>query len=131
MSSAERDKRVLVVEDDLNQAALMRDVLEAHGYAVDSAMDGNRAITMACTNDYDAVLLDLGLPEYDGVEVLQVLRKRSLMHPMKVIVVTGDVAGTRKRDLNRAGIHAYLTKPVHAAVLTAELARVLRSGKAA
>ena len=115
--------RVLVVEDDPAGAQLLHDQLEVLGYSSDCALDGNRALMMADSGQYGAMLLDLHIPAYDGVEVLHMLRKRLLLRPIKVIVITGDAAGTRRSDLNREGIDAYLTKPVDLTVLARELAR--------
>lgn len=125
-SAPKGTRRVLVVDDDPDSAELLHDQLERLGYAVDCAPDGNRALMMAGTGDYQLLTLDLNLPEYDGVEVLHLLRKRLLLNPIKVVVVTGDVARPRSRELNSDGIDGYLTKPIDPKVLDSEVARVLR-----
>ena len=66
--------RVLVAEDDKPVASFLRKGLEAENYAVDLAGDGKEAIYMAGQYDYDLVILDLGLPESDGLEVLRHVR---------------------------------------------------------
>ena len=86
---------------------------------------------MACTGDYAAMLLDLDLPEYDGVEVLQILRKRMVKRRLPVIVITGDVERTRLRDLNRESIDGYLIKPVDLAALSHELDRAITAAQVA
>jgi two-component system OmpR family response regulator len=116
---------VLLVEDDPANAELLSVQLEGLGYSVDCAFDGNRAVTLACTGDYEMMILDLNLPEFDGVEVLRILRKRMLRRPPLVIVVSGDVERTRGRELDAERIDAYLTKPVDIALLGRELARLL------
>ena len=121
-----RSNRVLVVEDDTSAAQLLHEQLAALGYSSDCAMDGNRALMMAGSGEYGAMLLDLDLPTYDGVEVLQILRKRLLVNPIGVIVITGDTSGTRRSALNREGIAAYLTKPMDLTRLDSELARIVR-----
>jgi two-component system OmpR family response regulator len=120
-----RGRQVLLVEDDPANAELLSVQLEGLGYSVDCAFDGNRAVTLACTGDYEMMILDLNLPEFDGVEVLRILRKRMLRRPPLVIVVSGDVERTRGRELDAERIDAYLTKPVDIALLGRELARLL------
>ncbi len=119
---------MLVVEDDPATAQLLRDRLGLLGYTVECAMDGNRGVTLATTREYCAVVLDLGLPEYDGVELLHILRKRHLVNPVKVIVVTGDTDGVRRDELKREGIHGYFTKPIDFDALSSELAQVTGEG---
>lgn len=123
--------RVLVVEDDPSAAQLLHEQLAALGYSSDCALDGNRALMMAGTGDYGAMLLDLDLPAYDGLEVLHMLRKRLLVNPIAVIVITGDTTGTREQALNREGISAYLTKPVDLSKLDGALARIVRPSQVA
>ena len=120
-----RSRHVLLVEDDTANAELLSAQLERIGYSVDCAFDGNRAVTLACTGDYDTMILDLNLPEFDGVEVLRILRKRMLRRPPRVIVLSGDVERTRGRELEAARIDAYLTKPLDIELLGRELTRLL------
>jgi CheY-like chemotaxis protein len=125
VGSEARDRHVLVVEDDPSSAELLSVQLEMLGYSVDCAFDGNRAVSMACSGDYATMILDLNLPEFDGVEVLRILRARKLKRPPKVIVVSGDVQRTRVQELNVEHIDAYLTKPVDLDALGRELARLV------
>ena len=129
-NGAGRIRGVLVVEDDPTGAQLLHDHLVALGYSVDCAMDGNRAMVMAGTGEYGAMVLDLRLPEYNGIEVLPMVRKRLLLNPIKVIVVSGDVAATQSHDLYREGIDLCLVKPVDFPRLDAELARIMPVAKA-
>jgi two-component system, OmpR family, response regulator QseB len=128
MDRETRGRHLLLVEDNPAIAELMSEQLGSLGYSVDCALDGNRGVTMACTGDYAAMLLDLDLPEYDGVEVLHILRKRMVKRRLPVIVITGDVERTRLRDLNRESIDGYLIKPVDLTALSRELARVTMTG---
>src|SRR5882762_1049092 len=82
--------RILIADDNPLSIELLRDHLESLGYAVDGASDGNLALSLACRSDYELLILDVNMPVYDGVQVLQMLRKRLLLHPIKVIVVTAD-----------------------------------------
>lgn len=90
----------------------MTTFLESHGYDVSSAADGNRAVELGETGDYALAILDVHMPTYDGVEVLQMLRKRHVLHPIKVMALTADSSATTRDALEEAGIDAYLQKPV-------------------
>ena len=70
--------RILLVEDDVRVASFIRRGLREEQYAVDIAADGEKAIFLAQTTDYDLIILDWFLPKKDGMEVLQVLRKEKL-----------------------------------------------------
>jgi CheY-like chemotaxis protein len=120
---------ILVAEDNPLSAELLHDHLESLGYAVDHASDGVEAIEMAARGAYQLVILDVNMPGYDGLEVLERLRQ-DLARPPKVIVVTADRLATRREELMRQGIDAYMTKPLDLQRLTDEIRRVL-SGQGA
>jgi len=117
--------RILVAEDNLLSYELVHDYLESLGYSVAAAPDGNRAIDLAGTGEFDLLILDMHMPLYDGVEVLEMLRKRFRRHPMKVIALTADALPEIREELERGGIDGYLTKPVDLEKLRLEVARVL------
>ncbi|TMC80336.1 MAG: response regulator [Chloroflexi bacterium] len=71
------------------------------------------------------MILDMHMPMYDGVEVLEFLRKRHVLHPIKVIAVTGDLSDGLRRELEAAGIDSFLTKPVDLQTLRAEVDRLM------
>jgi two-component system copper resistance phosphate regulon response regulator CusR len=118
--------RVLVAEDDKPVASFLRKGLEAENYAVDIASDGKEATFMASEYDYDLVILDLGLPESDGIEVLRNLRVKKDSLP--VLVLTGrSRVEDRVRGLN-VGADDYLTKPFSYTELSARIRALLRRG---
>src|SRR5207237_8749077 len=105
-----RLRKSLRVEDDATMALLTKQVLEQEGFAVDHAATGNDAQTLAFVNEYDAIVLDLALPDRNGLSVLQALRKDGRTVP--VIVLTGaNDSGSTVRALD-AGADDYLTKPL-------------------
>ena len=77
--------RVLIVEDEPNLGRQLRATLEGAGYAVDLATDGEDGHYLGSTENYDAVILDLGLPEVDGLTVLDRWRKEGRKMPVLVI----------------------------------------------
>jgi DNA-binding response OmpR family regulator len=115
---------ILVAEDNPPSAELLHDHLDSLGYGVDVATDGKLAIEMAMSGRYQLLILDVNMPGYDGVQVLQRLRQE-LATPPKVIVVTADRLATRRDELTQAGIDGYMTKPVDLRRLTEEVKRVL------
>jgi CheY-like chemotaxis protein len=121
---------ILVAEDNPPSAELLHDHLDSLGYGVDVATDGKLAIEMAMSGRYQLLILDVNMPGYDGVQVLQRLHQE-LARPPKVIVVTADRLATRRDELTQAGIDGYMTKPVDLRRLTEEVKRVLAEGDGA
>ena len=120
--------RALLVEDDPTMALLVKQVLEQEGFAVDSVTTGSEATTAAFVNDYDAIVLDLGLPDQNGLSVLQSLRKEGRTTP--VIVLTGSKdSATTVRALD-TGADDYTTKPIVIEEFRARLRALVRRGGA-
>ena len=120
--------KALLVEDDVTMAALTKQVLEQEGFAVDHAVTGNDAQTMAFVNEYDAIVLDLSLPDRNGLTVLQALRKEGRSTPVIVLTGSNDSAST-VRALD-AGADDYLTKPIVIEEFRARMRALIRRGGA-
>ena len=116
--------RILVVEDDAKLSAMLARSLREEGYAVDTAADGERALYQAAVNDYDAIVLDLGLPKRDGVEVSRALRARGLRVPI-LMLTARDAVDDRVAGLD-AGADDYVVKPFALRELLARLRALLR-----
>ena len=101
--------RVLIVEDDRQIADLLKSRLEADRYAVDEADDGEKGSFLARTNDYDLVILDLGLPKKDGRVVCREIRETGKTMPILLLTVRTEV--DTKVEMLRLGADDYLTKP--------------------
>ena len=91
-------------------ALLTKQVLEQEGFAVDHAVTGNDAQTLAFVNEYDAIVLDLALPDRNGLTVLQALRKEGKTVPVLVLTGNQESAST-VRSLD-AGADDYIKKPI-------------------
>ncbi|TMF70451.1 MAG: response regulator [Chloroflexi bacterium] len=117
--------RILVADDDQASAELVLYFLQSHGFTVSTALDGNRALELGASGDFKVVILDVHMPMYDGVEVLQLLRKRHVLHPIKVIGLTGDLSDEVRQALELSGIDSFLTKPVDLALLRKEVDRLM------
>jgi len=105
-------ERILVVEDNETNMRLFRDVLESRGYRVLEAALGRTAIALACNEQPDLVLMDIQLPDLDGVETLGRLRADERTAAIPVIALTAQaMRGDRERFL-ALGFDDYLSKPV-------------------
>jgi two-component system, OmpR family, response regulator len=120
--------RLLVVEDEVKMAGLLRRGLEEEGYAVDLARDGAEAVWAGTENDYDAIVLDVMLPDIDGFEVCRRLRTQNRWAPV-LMVTARDAVPDRIAGLD-AGADDYLTKPFSFAELVARLRALMRRGAA-
>ncbi len=104
--------RVLVVDDDARNRKLLRGVVESEGFEAIGASGGSEALSIIERERVDLVLLDLMMPEVDGITVLRTLRERGRLQTLPVVVVTADEdRATRWRALS-AGAIDFLTKPV-------------------
>lgn len=109
-------------------ALLTRQVLEQEGFAVDHAATGNEGHTLAFVHEYDAIVLDLTLPDRNGLTILQALRKEGRSTP--VIVLTGsNDSGSTVRALD-AGADDYQTKPIVIEEFRARMRALVRRGGA-
>jgi CheY-like chemotaxis protein len=122
-SIRERGARVLVVEDDLDQADGLADVLELLGYEVWTARDGPAALAAARASSPDVVLLDIGLPVLDGYQVAARLRKEHSGCRVLMIAVTGHGTAEDSRQSREAGFDHHLVKPIDIRFLVSLLAR--------
>jgi two-component system OmpR family response regulator len=118
--------RVLVVEDEPAMAAVLRRGLTEDGWAVDLAADGTDALWLGTENPYDALVLDLGLPDLDGLTVLARLRAAGRWAPV-LLLTARDAVTDRVRGLD-LGADDYLTKPFTFAELLARLRALQRRG---
>jgi len=116
--------RLLLVEDDRALADELQSVLEAAGYAVDRARDGEDALYLGQTEDYDLVILDLGLPRLSGIDVLA--GWRTAERTMPVLILTARDTWREKVLGLKAGADDYLTKPFHPEELLARIGALLR-----
>src|SRR4029077_15524776 len=117
--------RILVADDDPALLEAVQGYLESEGYEVGAALDGNRALDMGGSGSCDLFFLDVHMPLYGGAEVLHMLRKRLLVHPIKVIALTADARWAVREQMQRDGVESFLVKPVSLAQLGREVTRLL------
>ena len=122
--------RVLLIEDEPKLARLVLDALQHSGFAADHAADGETGWQKAATDDYAAIILDLGLPKMDGMTVLRHLRADGMRVP--VIILSARGSWSERVDGINNGADDYLTKPFQIEELLARLRAIIRreTGKA-
>ena len=116
--------RILVVEDDASVASFIRRGLHEQQYAADVAGDGEEALFLAQTGEYDVIILDLMLPKCNGLEVVRTLRGEGKAVPILILTAKGDVKN-KVAGLD-AGADDYLTKPFRFEELLARIRALLR-----
>src|SRR5690242_4962921 len=119
--------RILVVEDEKRIADFLTRGLQGAGYAVDTAPDGSTAIEFIHATDYDLVILDLMLPDMDGLKVLERIRSRKVGPPVLILSARGQV-DDRVKGLE-GGADDYLVKPFAFVELLARVRALLRRGQ--
>src|SRR5947207_3855420 len=118
--------RVLVVEDEIKMASLIRRGLRSEGLAADVAIKGEDALWMAASTSYDAIVLDVMLPGIDGFETCRRLRESGIWAPV-LMLTARDAVDDRVAGLD-GGADDYLTKPFSFAELLARLRALMRRG---
>jgi two-component system copper resistance phosphate regulon response regulator CusR len=121
--------RILIVEDEVRIASFLEKGLRANGYATEVAVDGADALRRVRIGDYDLVILDLGLPDMDGSEVLRRLRSNGMRAPVIILTARDDVRDTVAGL--EGGADDYVTKPFKFEELLARLRVRLRGDRAA
>jgi two-component system, OmpR family, response regulator TctD len=121
--------RILLAEDNRTLADWLEKALRHGGFAVDCMRDGVDADHVLLTQTYDLVILDLGLPRMDGLDVLKRLRRRGSSAPVLILTARGEIEA-RVEGLN-LGADDYLTKPFSLSELEARINAVIRRARGA
>jgi len=114
---------VLVVEDDKNIADFLKASLVSSGYAVELVTSGRKAISITADTQFDVILLDLGLPDIDGIKVLKSIREWS---EVPIIIVSARIEEAEKVEALDAGANDYIAKPFGNSELLARIRAVMR-----
>ncbi len=118
------DKRILLVDDDAEIIESLRFALEAKGYDVLVARDGNQGLAMAEREDPDLVVLDMMMPKRSGFLVLEKIR-RTRPVPLRVIMITANEGSRHKAYAEMLGVDDYIRKPFAMDRLVDSVARLL------
>ena len=123
-AAAASEKRILLVDDDAEIIESMRTVLEAKGYTVLIARDGNQGVALAEKELPDLVVLDMMMPKRSGFLVLERLR-RSQQTPLRIIMVTANEGSRHKAYAEMLGVDDYIRKPFAMDRLLESVSRLL------
>ncbi len=115
--------RVLVVDDEEALRTVLGGELSSEGYTVDTASDGDEAISMVQNKKYDLLLLDIKMPKVDGFEVLKFVKKN--FPPIKVIMLTGFADLKNAIESKKLGAEDFVSKPYDLVDLLTTIERVL------
>jgi two-component system, cell cycle response regulator DivK len=116
-------EQILVVEDNAKNMTLLRDVLRASGYRTLEASTAGQALTLATEQGPALVLMDIRLPDMDGLEALSLLRMDERTASIPVLAVTAQAMKGDRERLKEAGFDDYLSKPLVIDELLAVVAR--------
>ncbi len=116
--------RVLLVEDDDDIAGRLSHGLKKEGFIIERAQNGPDGLAMGLDYEFDVVILDLGLPELDGLEILKRWRSQKIDTP--VLVLTARGTWTEKVEGLNAGADDYISKPTHVPEVAARLRALVR-----
>ncbi len=116
--------RILLVEDETGLVLTLTDLLRSEGFQVESAGDGEDALELASTGNFNLIILDVMLPRKDGFEVCRALRRRSIHTPIIMLTARGQVAD--KVTGLKVGADDYLAKPFESSELLARVEALLR-----
>lgn len=119
--------RLLLIEDDPSLADGLQLMLRAEGFGVTSTEQGDEGVSLAKQHTFDLILLDLGLPDISGLEVLRRMRERGVVTP--VIILTGDARIEQKVRCLSAGADDYVTRPFHRDELVGRIRAVVRRSR--
>jgi PAS domain S-box-containing protein len=123
LGAPRRAGTILVADDEPGVRSFLRDVLAGVGYDILEAEDGKEAVRKVETTQVDLVILDLAMPEQEGIETIQVLRR--LRPQLRIIAVSGQFAGFLLRAAEQLGAQMSLAKPIEANDLLDAVARVM------
>ncbi len=121
-------KKILLIEDEPNMIELVTMRLEANGYEVISAIDGEKGFIMAKSEGPDLIILDLMLPKLDGYKVCGMLKEDSRYQKIPIIILTGRA---QKEDIllgEEVGCDAYIKKPFEPQMLLMKIEELIERG---
>ena len=106
-------KCILIVEDNDKNLRLLKDFLESQGYIVQAARSGKECLELAAVCNPGLVLMDIQMPDIDGITVTGLLKKEKATAPIPIIAITAMVMKGDKERILKAGCDGYLEKPVN------------------
>ena len=122
-------KTVLVIEDNEKNMKLTRDILEAKGYAVLEAINGEDGVRLAIAELPDLVLMDIQMPGIDGIEALHQLRAEPTTATLSIVAFTASVMAADRSRVTEAGFDGFISKPIKVKEFVASVHALSRRGE--
>ena len=123
-------KTILIVEDNEKNMKLVRDILRHQGHETVEAVAGEEGVRLAVERRPDLVLMDIQLPDIDGIEALGRIRKDASLDSVAVIAVSASVMPDDQQKIVASGFDAFVTKPINLKQFLATVQRLLAEGRA-
>jgi len=123
-------KTILIVEDNEKNMKLVRDILRHNGHATIEATTGGDGVRLASEKKPDLILMDIQLPDIDGIEALNRIRKDASLDAVAVIAVSASVMPDDQQKIVTSGFDAFVTKPINLKQFLETVKRFLTQGRA-
>ena len=124
-------KTILIVEDNEKNMKLVRDILRHNGHATIEAATGAEGVLQACEQRPDLILMDIQLPDIDGIEALRRIRADRSLDTVPVIAVSASVMPDDQHKIVTSGFDAFVTKPINLKQFLETVSRFLAHGRGA
>jgi two-component system cell cycle response regulator DivK len=121
--------RILIVEDNVKNMKLVRDILQHKGHETIEAVNGEDGVRLAVERAPDLVLMDIQLPDIDGITALRRIREVRALDAVPVLAVSASVMPNEQQKIVSSGFDAYLTKPISLKPFLATVERFLKDGR--
>lgn len=118
--------KVLYIEDNMDNMTLVQRVLEVEGYEVIGAINGTEGLTKARQIGPDLVITDINLPDIDGYEITETLKKDAKTAHIPIIAMTANVMKKDRDQINQVGCDGYIAKPIDIDVLPEQVENFLK-----
>ena len=122
-------KTILIVEDNEKNMKLVRDILRHQGHETVEAAAGEEGVRLAVERRPDLVLMDIQLPDIDGIEALRRIRRDPTLDAIPVIAVSASVMPDEQQKIVTSGFDAYVTKPINLKQFVETVQRFLEHGR--
>jgi len=123
-------KTILIVEDNEKNMKLVRDILRHNGHATIEAPTGGEGVRLASEKKPDLILMDIQLPDIDGIEALRRIREDRALDAVAVIAVSASVMPDDQQKIVTSGFDAFVIKPINLKQFLATVQRLLAEGRA-
>jgi two-component system, cell cycle response regulator DivK len=120
---------ILIVEDNDKNMKLVRDILQHAGHATLEAATGREGLRLAVDAQPDLVLMDIQLPDIDGIAVLREIRRHAALDAVPVLAVSASVMPDEQQKIVSSGFDAFITKPIQLQQFRETVQRMLREGR--